>query len=279
MTALLSRAAESSEAGEQSQITNIINIIKMESSTLGSAANARVGECIGTLQLLWAYCVRVTERSTALVTVETSEDTGSASRSSTISTKLVRPKNQFQFLETISVFQTCAHALGVSNVLQTSDFFRQVVFDAIARDEIPWQQAHELVLVYFFDVDNSPSLHISTIYASGAQDTRRARALVNAKQHYPNLGRGLAGDKIPGDKPNSQTLGPNIPGSTAADAKICTSFNLGTNHAARHVKGGCCIFRHVCDQWVTNKGKDGRCEGDHPRKKCDNPDKCDKPVA
>ena len=144
MTALLSRAAESSEAGEQSQITNIINIIKMESSTLGSAANARVGECIGTLQLLLAYCVRVTERSTALVTVETSEDTGSASRSSTISTKLVRPKNQFQFLETISVFQTCAHALGVSNVLQTSDFFRQVVFDAIAREEIPWQQAHEL---------------------------------------------------------------------------------------------------------------------------------------
>ena len=39
LTALLSRAAESSEAGEQSQITNIINIIKMESSTLGSAAN------------------------------------------------------------------------------------------------------------------------------------------------------------------------------------------------------------------------------------------------
>ena len=54
LSALLSRAGESSEAGEQSQITNIINIIKMESSTLGSAANARVGECIGSLQLLWA---------------------------------------------------------------------------------------------------------------------------------------------------------------------------------------------------------------------------------
>ena len=278
LCALLSRAGESTEVGEQNQITNIINIIKMESSTLGAAANARVGECVGTLQLLWAYCGRVTERSTALVTVETDDESGSTSRSSRASTKLVRPKTQFQFSEIISVFQTCAHALGVSNILQTSEFFRQVVFDAVARDEIPWQQAHELVLVYFFDVDNSPSLHISTVYASGAQDTRRARALVNAKQHYPNLVRG-GPPKNPDDKPHNPALGPNIPGSKADDAKICMSFNLGTSHSSRHVKDGCCIFRHVCDQWVSDKGPNGRCEGNHSRKRCDNPQKCDKAVA
>ena len=251
----------------------------MESATLGAAANSRVGDSSGMLQLLWAYCGRISERNTVAVAFETDDTADSSSaKQSRATAKITRPKTQFQFLEIVSIFQTTAHALGVANILQSSNFFRQVVFDSIARDAMPWQQAHELVLVYFHDVDNSEQLNMGNIYTyDGAQDTRRMRALVSAKQHY---GANFSGTSrtTPRDTPDGKAGGPNIQGSSDSSAKICFSFNQQTDHIARHVKGGRCIFRHVCDHWVSNKGPKGRCEGNHSRKECDNPAKCDTAV-
>ena len=279
LSRLMELISATTDAGEQQQLQNLITVLKMESVTLGAAANTRVGESAGMLQLLWAYCGRISERNTATVALET-EDTAdsSSSKQSRASAKIMRPKTQFQFLEIVSIFQTTAHALGVANILQSSNFFRQVVFDSISRDAMPWQQAHELVLVYFHDVDNSEQLNMGNIYTyDGAQDTRRMRALVSAKQHY---GANFLGNSrpTPRDTPDGKAGGPNIQGASDASAKICFSFNQQTDHVARHVKGGRCIFRHVCDHWVSNKGPKGRCEGNHSRKDCTNPDKSDTAV-
>ena len=38
---------------------------------------------------------------------------------------------------------------------------------------------------------------------------------------------------------------------------------------------GTCKFAHVCDKWVSNKGKNGRCLcATHARFACNNPDRC-----
>ena len=69
----------------------------------------------------------------------------------------------------------------------------------------------------------------------------------------------------------------------ASNSKVqpCPYFNTGKPHEAKHLtSAGKCIFRHVCNHWVSDKGPGGRCESaDHNWPKCDHPSKCDKKVA
>lgn len=60
----------------------------------------------------------------------------------------------------------------------------------------------------------------------------------------------------------------------------CPYFNSGKKHDPKHLTStGKCVFRHVCNHWVTDKGSGGRCESvDHNWPKCDHPSKCDKKV-
>jgi hypothetical protein len=61
----------------------------------------------------------------------------------------------------------------------------------------------------------------------------------------------------------------------------CPYFNTGKEHDPKHLtNAGKCIFRHVCNHWVTGIGTKGRCEAtDHGWRSCTNADKCDDPVA
>jgi hypothetical protein len=62
-------------------------------------------------------------------------------------------------------------------------------------------------------------------------------------------------------------------------ANCCPYFNRNKAHDnPKHLDSrGKCIFRHVCNHWVDNKGPSGRClsEG-HGWHDCTNPNKCDK---
>jgi len=60
----------------------------------------------------------------------------------------------------------------------------------------------------------------------------------------------------------------------------CPYFNSGKKHDPKHLTAsGKCVFRHVCNHWVSNKGPRGRCEScDHNWPRCDHPHKCDKQV-
>ena len=68
--------------------------------------------------------------------------------------------------------------------------------------------------------------------------------------------------------------------STPDAARTCPAYN-DPEGKCQHVLSpdGTCMRKHVCDKWVTNKGPGGRCLGNHPRYKCTNPNKCDKPVG
>ena len=62
---------------------------------------------------------------------------------------------------------------------------------------------------------------------------------------------------------------------------ICPYFNNGKEHEPKHLTStGKCVFRHVCNHWVDNKGPNGRCESaEHSWPKCDHSHKCDKRLA
>ena len=79
------------------------------------------------------------------------------------------------------------------------------------------------------------------------------------------------------DKPNK---GVKWNGKDTPDAKaVCYTYNLGSSatHPAKSLlPDGTCKFRHVCNQFVTGKGKGGICEGKHARAYCENPGKCEK---
>ena len=72
---------------------------------------------------------------------------------------------------------------------------------------------------------------------------------------------------------------------SASSGACCVFFNTGKEHPASALHpDGTCKFNHVCDHWVSNKGKNGKCLGTagtkgHCRATCDNPHKCDAPVA
>ena len=66
-------------------------------------------------------------------------------------------------------------------------------------------------------------------------------------------------------------------------ANCCPYFNRNKAHDnPKHLDSrGKCIFRHVCNHWVDNKGPSGRClntagSDGHGWHNCDNPNKCDK---
>ena len=69
----------------------------------------------------------------------------------------------------------------------------------------------------------------------------------------------------------------------SSKANCCPYFNRNKAHDnPKHLDSkGKCIFRHLCNHWVDNKGPSGRClnstgSDGHGWHNCDNPNKCDK---
>ena len=133
-----------------------------------------------------------------------------------------------------------------------------------------WQVSHELVLVYMEDEDNSTTMTLGSVFESGGQDSRLARAKTSAEMHFKGIFRPLTSTVD-----QSKQSGKKWNGKDTPDAKgICVTYNVGGEHPAKHLHpDGTCKFRHVCNAWVTGKGPDGCCEGAHPRKSCTNPDR------
>ena len=131
-----------------------------------------------------------------------------------------------------------------------------------------------MLLVYIEEIEKFPSvLTIGNVFASGSQDTRLAEARLRSTVLF----------KSKGDEPPEVTdTGPAFNGKDTPSAdKCCFTFNLGkknAKHPAKHLfPDGTCRFRHVCNQWVSGKGPNGICEGDHPLAKCTNPGKVAEP--
>jgi len=234
------------------------------------------GEMVGVYVLLWALAGKIVNRDYSSVTLTRD---GSDTVVTKLTEKITRPKSMEEFSERISAFIALTHALGVGHLLAVTAFFRQVIYDPLLVDKLPWQQVHELLLVYLMDLDSQTIWTMGTIHNSGGIDARRKRSHTATIEHFgANIFR--AGGGSPSTDTSAATS--NYNGKDTSTAKqTCIAYNVGTKHNdPKHLApDGTCRFRHVCDHWVTGKGKNGVCLNDagtagHSRKKCDNPDKC-----
>ena len=279
IAALIPGATEAERAELKLTLDTLKMIADMEPDHSGTKRTT-VGEVVGVLMLLWALAGKISDRASNSVCVTIDSEGSSSSTISKLSEKMKRSTSLAGFCERISVFSALAHGLGVENTLGSVRFFKDVAYDPLLRDKLPWQLVHELVVVYLEDVDNSLSLNLGNIFDSGAQDTRMARAKTSALKHYPDLDI-FRSSKLQGVREDKDTSVKFNGKSNSTSDKFCISFNLGGQHSSKHLSSdGSCKFKHACDGWITGAGPKARCNNSdgtpgHCRKNCDHPNRSD----
>ena len=155
-------------------------------------------------------------------------------------------------------FQQVLHSIGLASLLLVAPFVTNVVFHTINRLKEGWEVAHELLLIYFraVEFDTSRRLNIGNVYVRGSGDTYLAEARVNARTFFAS--RSVDSCEVCWN------------GKFNASAKKpCVAFNLDEPHKVDSLdNAGCCKFKHMCMQWVSDKGSHGMCGGDHPKVRC-----------
>jgi hypothetical protein len=252
------------------------------SAGTGTAAN---GELWGAFTYAWTQAGRVVQfANESLVQAggPEGEDTnpGQSERRAVKAAKILRPRSVHEFYHMLSVWQMICQGVSLANSLATGAFLEQVVHDQIAKNNLTWQQAHELFLVYLEAIETAPegsNLTIANVYASGAHDMYRERAMLRAKEHFKGAPSGAGGDR---DKDIFRTDACTYIGQTSS-GRPCTTYNLGKPNSQHPTTAldhtGRCKFAHKCDQWVTEQSdgtKGGICGSwKHCRANCTNPKK------
>jgi hypothetical protein len=144
-------------------------------------------------------------------------------------------------------------------------FFDDVVYGALRMKE-PWKVAHELLMVYFREIDIDPQrvMHMGNVFRRGGQDTLLSEARRNAAAFFRAGGANLQLGGAPIDtSKDTKTIKPNGNGDDKSK-RPCADFNAG--RPCKQLKpDGSCVFAHACNQFVSDKGPNGYCFGPHAR--------------
>ena len=208
---------------------------------------------------------------------------GDSSSSSDLSAKIHRPETMEQFAEMMNLFCLYSHGLAICSAVILSDFYEHVIFDTIRQRGESWQLAHELMLIMFRRVEDSGgALNLGTVYDEMYLNSVMAEAKSSHLTFFRSPG-GNPGNVNDQHRETSKSVKWNKKFNYSG--RPCKAFNEGIEHTPAMLnKDGSCKFNHVCDKWVSDKGKNGRCLGcagtpGHNRLACDNPSRCNEPVA
>ena len=155
----------------------------------GSASN---GELWGAFTYAWTQAGRIVHfNSESMVQAGTSAadatESGPTERRAIKAAKILRPRTVHEFYHMLAVWQMICQAVSIASSLATGAFLEQVVHEQVAKNQLTWQQAHELFLVYLEAVETAPEgsgLTIANVYASGGHDMYRERAMMRAKEMF-----------------------------------------------------------------------------------------------
>ena len=205
-------------------------------------------------------------------------DDGAASSSmdgKTFSSTLSRPSNEVAMFRLFNAFVILCQATSLSSCLALCPFLEEVVYEPVHNGTVPWCVAFECVIIYLRMIEAQGGTGGFTIanivFKAGGIDSIRAQATAIALDHYPSATfrprggtpRDIASDDGgAGDKAYKGT----IKGYKNTSKVCCAAWNAGKPHLAKNVDAnGICNFLHKCNQFVDNKGPNGRCLGDHAR--------------
>ena len=220
-----------------------------------------------------------------------SSSSSSSSTTRVASATLIRPTSAEKMFALLNDWVLFFLALGTSP-LALMPFLADVVYIPIADGTLDWPVAFELLIIYLQEIERNPDAwNLVNIYAkSGAIDVRRAEAETIAHSRYASsCFRAAGGSRGKSNgRPGGGSSGGHVAFQFANTAKHnstsnkgCAAWNNSTDHKPEHVDAnGRCNFAHKCNQWVTDKGKNGQCLGNHKRPECDydSAKKSDKPV-
>jgi hypothetical protein len=200
-----------------------------------------------------------------------------------LTTTVKRFKEPTDFFESLNLFVMFCSALGLCSAVVVTEFLEHVVFDTIRMRGHPWQLAAELLVVMLRRIgDSGGRLNLANCINETYLNTVLDEASELAKANYPAHIFRTRGGTLREESPSNTK--PYNGRFTKSSNEICKFFNAGTAHppSALH-PDGTCRKNHICDKFVSNKGKGGQCLGTagtpgHARHACDNPHKCDAPV-
>ena len=205
---------------------------------------------------------------------------GSSSGSAAAS--IHRPEDEWTFFEGLNLMLMILTSLGVVTTHVLTIFHDQIVFNTIRIRRRSWQFAHELYVICQQAIeDSSGQLHHGNVWLHTRFAALWEQAERSMQRFYPDASLELVHGtfRAGGGKPGIVDTKATWNGRCTSDAKrICPVYN-SLDGKLKHTAGmlhpdGTCKFRHVCNQWVDNKGKDGRCLGNHARPQCTNAHKC-----
>ena len=190
---------------------------------------------------------------------------------------LERPDTMAEFAEILNLMTMFETTLGLAPASIWCDFIEHTVFDTIRQREKPWQLAFELLIIMLRRVEDSDGrLSLATVYDESHLQSVMDEAWRNMRHFYPICFRtlpGKGGIVDPGTQTRTAAVQWN--GEFTPDAsQFCPIFQQAGNppHPANLLSPeGKCLRKHVCFQWVSNKGPRGRClSTKHGAANCDN---------
>ena len=253
-----------SERLDAAATTLDVEKIRGAMDTLKSASESAVNSATGTFMFIWAKVSNVISKRTDFTFKL--EAAGKA-KASSHSVTLVRPETEAEFYEMTFLFMMTIIALGIASAPIVMKFIDDVVYGTI-RMKDPFQVAHELVILYYREMDHDPArlLHMGNVFRRGGQDTLLSEARRNAAAFFrtcganPRVLKGATDVKTEYPKPDAKPNGKD----DSSSKKPCPDFNAG--RPCKKLKpDGTCVFAHRCNQFVSDKGPGGYCFAAHAR--------------
>ena len=253
-----------SERLDAAATTLDVEKIRGAMDTLKSASESAVNSATGTFMFIWAKVSNViSKRADFTFKLEAAGKAKASSHSVT----LVRPETEAEFYEMTFLFMMTIIALGIASAPIVMKFIDDVVYGTI-RMKDPFQVAHELVILYYREMDHDPArlLHMGNVFRRGGQDTLLSEARRNAAAFFrtcganPRVLKGATDVKTEYPKPDAKPNGKD----DSSSKKPCPDFNAG--RPCKKLKpDGTCVFAHRCNQFVSDKGPGGYCFAAHAR--------------
>jgi hypothetical protein len=246
---------------------------------------------LGIYSFIWAKCSEYVMSQAYLdrVSVDARDSSGSSgAASSSFTARVFRPGSMNDFGEIINLFIMICHGLAVASCMLLTEFFATVVYEGMRLRGDSWMLSHEVMLIMFRRVEDSGGrITLGSVF----DDIYLNSIIEEAKSRVDMFFRTGAGNALR-DGPPVVTTGVKYNGKFTADGKVCPHFNRedpkqkgkSASHPPDSLKpDGTCKFNHVCNKWVSDKGKNGRClctagTPGHARFACDNPNRCGEAV-
>ena len=216
---------------------------------------------------------------------ELSSESSASGKSPTA--KIRVPSSADAFYESLTLWVMVCHAAGAANALIATRFVHEAVHLTVRRLGFTWMVAFELFLLYLelVDIPQGAPVNLSAVTSQGGLDTLLAQANLNGAVRFGKSFRSKGGGTSTLDRRTTEGGGEgksfNGKGSSDPTAGICATHNFGRDHKPSELNAdGSCKKRHVCNHFVNNKGKFGRCEAaDHTWSGCTTPAACTREAA